>query len=102
MLQYSYYVPNHGDSYICTKGGGESTCNELPPFINNSRVCNGSISLLETDPTFNETCINWNQYYTKCEASDKNPFKGAISFDNIGFAVVAIFQVNIACIFEKS
>ncbi len=43
----------------------------------------------------NETdCINWNQYYEDCKAGDKNPFHGAISFDNIGLAWVAIFLVS--------
>jgi hypothetical protein len=38
-------------------------------------------------------CINWNQYYTTCRPAGSNPFHGAISFDNIGLAWVAIFQV---------
>ncbi len=38
-------------------------------------------------------CINWNQYYKVCNVSDKNPFFGSISFDNIGLAWVVIFQV---------
>ena len=52
-------------------------------------------------------CVNWNQYYTKCTTGDTcgqqrfdnmcpgptNPFHGAISFDNIGLAWVAIFLV---------
>lgn len=38
-------------------------------------------------------CINWNRYYVDCNASAKNPFMGATSFDNIGLAWVAIFQV---------
>jgi hypothetical protein len=38
-------------------------------------------------------CINWNQYYTECRNGPENPFKGAISFDNIGYAWIAIFQV---------
>ena len=42
----------------------------------------------------NESCVNWNFYYSKCRPSDKNPFKGAISFDNIGYACIAIFQVH--------
>ena len=71
-----------------------STCADIPPFVNNSRICNGTIDIFRTDPTFNRTCINWNIYYTKCEVSDTNPFKGAISFDNIGYAWVAIFQVR--------
>jgi len=42
----------------------------------------------------NDSCVNWNQYYTSCRAGDKNPFQGAISFDNIGLAWVAIFLVR--------
>lgn len=38
-------------------------------------------------------CVNWNRYYVDCNASAKNPFMGATSFDNIGLAWVAIFQV---------
>ena len=33
------------------------------------------------------------QYYTKCTTGPTNPFHGAISFDNIGLAWVAIFLV---------
>lgn len=47
------------------------------------------------DPPVNETdCINWNQYYTECTPGEYNPFNGAISFDNIGLAWVAIFLVK--------
>ncbi|XP_069920261.1 voltage-dependent T-type calcium channel subunit alpha-1H isoform X2 [Oryctolagus cuniculus] len=38
-------------------------------------------------------CINWNQYYNVCRSGDANPHNGAISFDNIGYAWIAIFQV---------
>uniref|UniRef100_A0A671G9H3 Voltage-dependent T-type calcium channel subunit alpha n=1 Tax=Rhinolophus ferrumequinum TaxID=59479 RepID=A0A671G9H3_RHIFE len=41
----------------------------------------------------NTTCVNWNQYYTNCSPGEHNPFKGAINFDNIGYAWIAIFQV---------
>ena len=37
-----------------------------------------------------EICL---QYYTKCTTGPTNPFHGAISFDNIGLAWVAIFLV---------
>uniref|UniRef100_A0A8C5BLU5 Voltage-dependent T-type calcium channel subunit alpha n=1 Tax=Gadus morhua TaxID=8049 RepID=A0A8C5BLU5_GADMO len=43
--------------------------------------------------TDNTTCVNWNQYYTNCSAGLVNPFKGAINFDNICYAWIAIFQV---------
>ena len=58
---------------------------------------------------YKEGCVNWNQvnnfgknyfylqscvqYYTKCTTGPTNPFHGAISFDNIGLAWVAIFLV---------
>lgn len=44
--------------------------------------------------TDNTTCVNWNQYYTNCSAGPVNPFKGAINFDNICYAWIAIFQVG--------
>ena len=49
-----------------------------------------------TEPVFRYSkygCVNWNQYYTKCTTGPTNPFHGAISFDNIGLAWVAIFLV---------
>lgn len=98
-FQNVFYKPDYADSFICTEGSGMTTCYDIPPYINNSRVCNGTIDLLRkvsSASEFNDSsCINWNQYYTKCRASDKNPFKGAISFDNIGYAWVAIFQVTL-------
>lgn len=91
----TYYKPEHVDSFICSQGnGGITTCADIPPFINNSRICNSTIDILRS-PASNSShaCINWNHYYSKCRPSDKNPFQGAISFDNIGYAWVAIFQV---------
>uniref|UniRef100_A0A4W5JEZ6 Ion transport domain-containing protein n=1 Tax=Hucho hucho TaxID=62062 RepID=A0A4W5JEZ6_9TELE len=38
-------------------------------------------------------CVNWYQYYNVCRAGELNPHKGAINFDNIGYAWIAIFQV---------
>lgn len=105
-FQSTYYTPTFTDSFICSEdgAGGMTTCSDIPPYINNSRVCTATIdllrgnysSLLSSQRNANETvseCINWNAYYSKCRPSDKNPFKGSISFDNIGFAWVAIFQI---------
>uniref|UniRef100_A0A3B3YX06 Ion transport domain-containing protein n=1 Tax=Poecilia mexicana TaxID=48701 RepID=A0A3B3YX06_9TELE len=39
------------------------------------------------------SCVNWYQYYNQCRAGEINPHKGAINFDNIGYAWIAIFQV---------
>lgn len=49
---------------------------------------------METPPVNLTECINWNQYYTECTPGEHNPFSGAISFDNIGLAWVAIFLVR--------
>lgn len=93
----TFYKPEHTDSFICTDSGtGMSTCADIPPFVNNSLICNSTIETAKMKWQKNLTlssCINWNSYYAKCESSGENPFKGAISFDNIGYAWVAIFQV---------
>ena len=59
-----------------------TTCNETADLYSNITL------------TSNQSCVNWHQYYTDCKAGVKNPFQGAISFDNIGLAWVAIFQVS--------
>ena len=38
-------------------------------------------------------CVDWNMFYTSCSTGPHNPFHGAVSFDNIGLAWVAIFLV---------
>ena len=37
----------------------------------------------------------WCKYYTTCRDSGENIYWGSISFDNIGIATVAIFQVGV-------
>ncbi|KZS13807.1 putative Voltage-dependent T-type calcium channel subunit alpha-1I [Daphnia magna] len=73
------------------------TCASLPHTKSDGRVCNDSvvpgIPVGMDGLSVNGSCINWNQYYTDCRAGEKNPFQGAISFDNIGLAWVAIFLV---------
>lgn len=58
-------------------------------------VCN-STALPNNNSTYitNDTCVNWNYYYTECKGQGNNPFQGTISFDNIGLAWVAIFLVS--------
>lgn len=69
-------------------------CENLPRYQFEGIKCNGSAKPSQNNTPTNTSCVNWNQYYTVCEAGDKNPFQGAISFDNIGMAWVAIFQVS--------
>ena len=49
---------------------------------------------MENPPSNESECINWNLYYSECTPGEFNPFSGAISFDNIGLAWVAIFLVR--------
>lgn len=68
-------------------------CNSVPKLFEEGGVqCNLDMYSNITD---NTTCINWNQYYTNCSDSMINPFKGAINFDNIFYAWIAIFQVKV-------
>ena len=71
------------------------SCGGLPRFEKDGKRCNNSWELYSNKTGVNGSCINWNQYYSVCKAGDKNPFQGAISFDNIGLAWVAIFQVGL-------
>lgn len=58
-------------------------------------VCSCNLTLEEYDKVGNGSCINWNIYYNECRVMHKNPFQGSVSFDNIGFAWVAIFLVSV-------
>lgn len=97
----SYYQAGDSDvrDFICSQpeDNGMTKCNELPPYVGPSgQNCNGtalpwnSASAADTGGE----CVNWNQYYSDCRPVGNNPFQGAISFDNIGLAWVAIFQVR--------
>ena len=67
-------------------------CNSVPKLYEEGGLqCNLDMYSNITD---NTTCINWNQYYTNCSDGMVNPFKGAINFDNIFYAWIAIFQVK--------
>ena len=92
-----YYQPKENLDYICALEGdsGMMSCGGLPRFEKDGKRCNNSWELYSNKTGVNGSCINWNQYYSVCKAGDKNPFQGAISFDNIGLAWVAIFQVGL-------
>jgi len=88
-----YHDDTSEKEFICSAedSSGMHKCNKLPPFDDeNGIACHASMS----NPPVNESdCINWNQYYSDCTPGEYNPFNGAISFDNIGLAWVAIFLV---------
>jgi len=75
-------------------------CSEIPKLRKGNLTCELDFHVFRDQLANNPQkpingCINWNQYYQFCNVSDRNPFSGSISFDNIGLAWVAIFQVKI-------
>ena len=97
-----FYIPPDQDSFVCShaQSTGMTKCFEIPKLRKGNLTCEldfyTSRAQLEKYPDKPiNGCINWNQYYKFCNVSDKNPFAGSISFDNIGLAWVVIFQVGI-------
>ncbi|XP_022256274.1 voltage-dependent T-type calcium channel subunit alpha-1G-like [Limulus polyphemus] len=92
----SYYQKQASQKdYLCSmeKDNGMHKCEKLPHYQHHEVICYG-LALPHTNNTLPDSfCVDWNQYYKVCHAGDKNPFQGAISFDNIGLAWVAIFLV---------
>ncbi|XP_066974796.1 voltage-dependent T-type calcium channel subunit alpha-1G isoform X1 [Macrobrachium rosenbergii] len=90
-----FRVADQEKDYICSlpKDNGMHRCVNLPPTTYEGHLCNETAQPFTPNDPSNESCVNWNQYYTDCRPGDKNPFQGAISFDNIGLAWVAIFLV---------
>ncbi|XP_076629158.1 ca[2+]-channel protein alpha[[1]] subunit T isoform X2 [Colletes latitarsis] len=90
------YFEYQGQDYICSRpdDNGMHSCSNLPPLKLGNVICNNT-ALPNNNATFitNDTCVNWNYYYTECKGQGNNPFQGTISFDNIGLAWVAIFLV---------
>ncbi|XP_054711227.1 voltage-dependent T-type calcium channel subunit alpha-1G-like [Uloborus diversus] len=91
-----YQLPEDDDSeYICSldKDSGMHRCADLPPYMHLGRICNSTALPFSSNAPTEGSCVDWNKYYRICRAGNRNPFKGAISFDNIGLAWVAIFLV---------
>ena len=86
----SFYIPSFDEpDYVCSLPGnnGLSKCDKSQ-FDRHDPTPNQSYS-----PPVN-TSSYWNKYYTTCRDSGENIYWGSISFDNIGIATVAIFQVS--------
>ncbi|XP_072502788.1 voltage-dependent T-type calcium channel subunit alpha-1G-like isoform X12 [Notamacropus eugenii] len=96
-LERYYQTENEDESpFICSqpRENGMRSCRSVPTLRGEGG--GGPPCVLDYDAynsSSNTTCVNWNQYYTNCSAGEHNPFKGAINFDNIGYAWIAIFQV---------
>ena len=90
-----YFKLDKGKDFICSEPfkSGITKCSDIPVSRGIlGQACTGSGVINLT--LIADQCTNWNQYYTVCKPGAHNPFQGAISFDNIGLAWVAIFQVR--------
>ncbi|KAM4624316.1 voltage-dependent T-type calcium channel subunit alpha-1G [Polymixia lowei] len=90
-----YHTENDDENpFICSqpRENGMQVCSSVPILYEEGGLqC--KLDMDSYNSTDNTTCVNWNQYYTNCSAGRFNPFKGAINFDNIFYAWIAIFQV---------
>ncbi|XP_068065680.1 voltage-dependent T-type calcium channel subunit alpha-1G isoform X6 [Anomalospiza imberbis] len=93
-LERYYQTENEDENpFICSqpRENGMRFCRSIPTRREEGLEC--TLDYYSYNDTTNTSCVNWNQYYTNCSAGEHNPFKGAINFDNIGYAWIAIFQV---------
>ncbi|XP_030067538.1 voltage-dependent T-type calcium channel subunit alpha-1H isoform X2 [Microcaecilia unicolor] len=100
LLPYYQVDRVEENPFICStpQDNGMLKCQDIPPKKELGIECslpvdNNSRHLYGTDTGSRNNCINWNQYYNECKKGDVNPHNGAINFDNIGYAWIAIFQV---------
>lgn len=98
MNQYYKHEDREESPFICSDiNNGMLKCSDVPHYKEGDMECNLSASLGYTlsGPDTRFGCVNWNQYYNVCRAGDRNPHDGAVNFDNIGYAWIAIFQVSV-------
>uniref|UniRef100_G1PH91 Ion transport domain-containing protein n=1 Tax=Myotis lucifugus TaxID=59463 RepID=G1PH91_MYOLU len=97
-----YYQTEEGDEnpFICSsrRDNGMQKCSHIPSRRELRVECTlgweayGQLQAEGVGGASHNACINWNQYYNVCRSGDSNPHNGAINFDNIGYAWIAIFQ----------
>ncbi|KAM9494664.1 voltage-dependent T-type calcium channel subunit alpha-1H isoform 1-T1 [Clarias gariepinus] len=96
MSPYFMHEDGEEDPFICSAIiNGMVKCTDVPRYREGEMECNLNASLGHTlsGPDTRNGCVNWNQYYSECLPGESNPHKGAVNFDNIGYAWIAIFQV---------
>lgn len=88
-----YYMPEEGEDspFICSaaRENGMLRCHDVPASTEGGADCSAPVGGASVNG-----CVNWNQYYNVCRPGEHNPHKGAVNFDNIGYAWIAIFQVR--------
>uniref|UniRef100_A0AAZ3Q8X9 Ion transport domain-containing protein n=1 Tax=Oncorhynchus tshawytscha TaxID=74940 RepID=A0AAZ3Q8X9_ONCTS len=92
-----YYQPEESeeDPFICSaiRENGMLRCHDVPPYSEGGAECSLPAPSLGGEGGARDGCVNWNQYYNVCRPGNVNPHKGAVNFDNIAYAWIAIFQV---------
>ncbi|KAB0393836.1 hypothetical protein E2I00_019912, partial [Balaenoptera physalus] len=99
-----YYQPEEDDEmpFICSLSGdnGIMGCHEIPPLKEQGRECCLSkddvydFGAGRQDLNASGLCVNWNRYYNVCRTGSANPHKGAINFDNIGYAWIPFSELH--------
>ncbi|XP_023271811.1 voltage-dependent T-type calcium channel subunit alpha-1H-like [Seriola lalandi dorsalis] len=100
-----YYVSKYDERspFICSydHSNGMRRCHDVPPYIRDEETC--SLAVPNHSSAANKflvpgaaanACVNWNSYYNICRAGDHNPNMGVTSFDNIGHALIVLFQMS--------
>uniref|UniRef100_A0A8C9VZE3 Calcium voltage-gated channel subunit alpha1 H n=1 Tax=Scleropages formosus TaxID=113540 RepID=A0A8C9VZE3_SCLFO len=100
LSPYYKHEETEDTPFICSsvRDNGMLRCHNVPPLKEAGVECHLGVAPsnhTEEGPVATSAagCINWNQYYNVCRPGELNPHKGAVSFDNIGYAWIAIFQV---------
>ncbi|XP_064818471.1 voltage-dependent T-type calcium channel subunit alpha-1H-like isoform X4 [Oncorhynchus masou masou] len=92
-----YYQPEESeeDPFICSaiRENGMLRCHDVPPYSEGGAECSLPAPSPGGEGGIRDGCVNWNQYYNVCRPGNVNPHKGAVNFDNIAYAWIAIFQV---------
>ena len=93
--QSKYYEPSFTSPDFVSSlpdDHGTSKCSDIDRCYQNNKECNASFG--NNYAGNNSQCVNWNKYYGTCQPDGPNPFYDTTSFDNIGIAWIATFQVN--------
>ncbi|XP_040894614.1 voltage-dependent T-type calcium channel subunit alpha-1H-like [Toxotes jaculatrix] len=86
-----YFQPGEKSPFICSNDkNGMRLCQDVPPYTKDGETCSLVPALAGARVN---GCVNWNVFYNVCRAGEDNPYMGAINFDNIGYALIAVFQV---------
>uniref|UniRef100_A0A1A8KV82 Calcium channel, voltage-dependent, T type, alpha 1H subunit n=2 Tax=Nothobranchius kuhntae TaxID=321403 RepID=A0A1A8KV82_NOTKU len=104
MSEYYQSSPDEFSEFLCSPNlDGTRQCKDIPSLRQNGQTCmlappsaNWSSALLANSSalTNSTACINWNVLYNTCLPLGPNPGFGGISFDNVGYGMLTMYQVT--------